>query len=529
MSPAVETGTPATTVTAVDLGAGSGRVVAAAFDGERLRTRTVHRFQHAPRTVDGVLRWDVAALWAGVREGLAALTAAHGVPASVGVDGWGVDHALLRADGTLAAEPACYRDPRRSAALERAVAEVGRERLYAATGTQVAPISTLFALLADARGAAAERERLREAAQLVMLPDLFHHLLRGAPPVPVVTERTAASTSALLDVTTGAWARELLDELDLPAHLLPGVVPAGTDTGPVGGDLAGLLPGTRVVLPAAHDTASAVAATPGVEDGALFLSCGTWSLLGTERREPLVGPAARDAELTHEAGYGDDGGTVLLLRNLTGDWLLQECRRAWAREGLRLGAADLAALAAAEPPLRSLVDPGDPAFLAPGDLPARLRAACARHGEPVPATPGALARCVVDSLALAHRDAVAALERVTGHRAPSITATGGGSQHELLVRATADATGLPVRLGPVEATATGNAGAQLVALGDLAGPADVRRLVDADPRCRRVVEPAARSAERWGEAAGRWRRLARRTAGATTGTPAAGGAREVPA
>ncbi|WP_432547169.1 rhamnulokinase [Kineococcus sp. SYSU DK004] len=522
MSPA--TGSAATTVAAVDLGAGSGRVVAAAFDGERLRTRTVHRFEHAPRTVDGVLRWDVATLWAGVREGLAALTAADGVPASVGVDGWGVDHALLRADGTLAAEPACYRDPRRSAAVDRAVAEVGRERLYAATGTQVAPISTLFALLADARGSAAERERLRDAAQLVMLPDLFHHLLRGAPPVPVVTERTAASTSALLDVTTGTWVRDLLEELGVPAHLLPEVVPAGTDTGPVGGgtggDLAGLLRGTRVVLPAAHDTASAVAATPGVEDGALFLSCGTWSLLGTERRDALVGPAARDAELTHEAGYG---GTVLLLRNLTGDWLLQECRRTWAREGLHLSAADLAALAAAEPPLRSLVDPGDPGFLAPGDVPARLRAACARHGEPVPATPGALARCVVDSLALAHRDAAAALERVTGQRAPSITVTGGGSQHELLVRATADATGLPVRLGPVEATATGNAGAQLVARGELAGPADVRRLVAADPRCHRVVEPAAGSAERWGDAAQRWRRLARRTAGAT------GGTRQVPA
>ena len=481
------------TVAAVDLGAESGRVVRATFDGERLDATEVSRFAHLPRPVDGILRWDLAGLTSAITAGLGAL--GEGAPvASVGVDSWGVDYGLLRADGTLLDAPTCYRDPRQLTALDDALATVGRDRLYRSTGTQVNEINTVFALLSDAR----TTSRLDDAATLLMLPDVFHHLLSGSR----VTEFTAASTSGLYDMVAKRWAVELAEELGLPARVLPEVVPPGTDLGPVVGALGeGPLAGTRVVAPAGHDTASAVVATPFTAPGALFISSGTWSLVGVETPHAVVTPESEAANLTNEGGYA---GTTRLLRNVMGLWLLQECRRAWTRQGLELSYAELVELAAQEPGLRSVVNPNAPEFLAPGDMPARVQSHCDRTGSPVPETPGAVARCVLDSLALSYRTTVEDIAAVTGIAPPAVHVTGGGARNGLLAQATADATGLPVHCGPVEATALGNAAVQLVALGELADVAEVRAVV---ARTTEIRTCSPRPDARWEEAAARLRQM----------------------
>jgi rhamnulokinase len=454
------------TVAAVDLGAESGRVVRATFDGEHLDAAEVSRFAHLPRPVDGILRWDLAGLTRDITAGLGAL-GADGPVASVGVDSWGVDYGLLRADGTLLDDPTCYRDPRQLTALDEALATVGRDRLYRSTGTQINEINTVFALLSDAR----TTSRLDDAATLLMLPDVFHHLLAGSR----VTEFTAASTSGLYDTRAGRWVTELAEELGIPTGILPEVVPSGTDLGPVIGDLgAGPLAGTRVIAPAGHDTASAVIATPFPEPGSLFVSSGTWSLVGVEVPRPVVTADSLACNLTNEGGYA---GTTRLLRNVMGLWLLQECRRTWTLQGSEHGYDELVRLAAEEPALRSVVNPNAREFLGRGDMPARLQEYCRRTGQPVPATPAAITRCIVDSLALSYRTTAEDIAAVTGTTPPAVCLTGGGARNDLLAQATADATGLPVHCGPVEATSLGNAAAQLAALGELGGIDDIRAVV----------------------------------------------------
>jgi rhamnulokinase len=479
------------TVAAVDLGAESGRVVRATFDGERLDAQEVSRFPHTPQQVDGILRWDLDGLTAAMTAGLGALGAAEDV-ASVGVDTWGVDYGLLRADGTLLDLPTCYRDPRQRVAMDEALATVGRERLYRSTGIQLNEINTVFALLSDAR----TTSRLDGAATLLMLPDVVHHLLCGSR----VTEFTAASTSGLYDMVAQRWAVDLAEDLGIPARLLPEVVPPGTELGPVVGALGeGPLAGTRVIAPAGHDTASAVVATPFAEPGELFISSGTWSLVGVESPRAVVTPASEAANLTNEGGWA---GTTRLLRNVMGLWLLQECRRQWARQGLELGYAELVELAGREPELRSVINPNAPEFLAPGDMPARVQAYCDRSGSPVPETPGAVARCVVDSLALSYRITAEDITAVTGTAPPAVHITGGGARNLLLAQATADATGLPVHCGPVEATALGNAAVQLVTLGELADVAEIRAVV---ARTTEIRTCSPRPTARWEEAAARLR------------------------
>jgi rhamnulokinase len=454
-------------VAAVDLGAESGRVMRVDFDGEHLDAREVSRFAHSPVTVDGVLRWDLDHLVRAITTGLAELGADGRNVASVGVDAWGVDYGLLDAAGALLDSPTCYRDPRQSAAMDDVLAAVGRERLYRATGVQVNEINTVFALTSDVR----TTTRLDHAAALLMLPDVFHHVLSGSR----VTEFTAASTTGLYDVAGRRWAADLADELGIPTRILPEVVPPGTDLGPVIGPLGDVpLAGTRVIAPAAHDTASAVVATPLPPSGGLFISSGTWSLVGMEVPCPVVTAESLAANLTNEGGYGD---ITRLLRNVMGLWILQECRRSWAADGVDLTYAELTELAGHERPLRSVVNPNARDFLGRADMPARVQAYCRRSGQPVPESPAAIARCVVDSLALSYRTTAEDLETVTGTAPSTVCVTGGGARNALLAQATADATGLPVQCGPVEATALGNAAVQLVALGELGGIADIRSVV----------------------------------------------------
>jgi rhamnulokinase len=486
-------------------------VATVGFDGRRLALELGHRFTHEPKVVDGILRWDLPTLWGGVRTGLAALDTGSAPIASVGVDTWGVDYALLRraggalhdgerADGELVDEPTCYRDPRQVAAMATALREIGAEELYRSAGVQLIPINTIFGLLADVRH---RPDRLAAAGGLLMMPDLFHHLMSGA----VTSEYTVASTTGAMDTRTGRWAWALLERLGIPSHLLPEVVAPGTDLGALrlpgpDGRPTGALRGCRVIVPAAHDTASAVVAAP-LAPGSIFISSGTWSLVGVETDHAWVTEAARAANLTNEGGYA---GTIRLLCNVMGLWLLQECRRQWARDGADLSYPRLAELAGAEPGLVSLVNPDATVFLAPGDMPRRIQDYCARTGQPVPETIGAIARCVVDSLALSYRRVIGSVTAVTGRAAPAVHIVGGGSSHTLLSQLTADATGLPVYCGPGEATALGNAAVQLAALGELGGLADIRAVVAASLA---PVEYLPRPGPDWAGASARLAALSR--------------------
>lgn len=480
-------------IVAVDLGAESGRVVLGRFDGSRVGLTEVHRFPTPPRPHDGHLRWDLGRIWSQIQMGLAAAGAAAGTVAAVGVDAWGVDYGLLGPDGQLLGDPVSYRDPRTAGMVAEASGLVGRDRLYLATGIQILEINTIFQLMAEARAGS-----LGRADRLLLIPDLFHRLLSGA----AVAEYTVASTTGAYDMAGGRWAGDLLEELGIPSRLLPEVVDAGTDLGPVSPDFPGHA-AARVIAPPSHDTASAVVGVPLAGPGAVYISSGTWSLVGVETREPVINQAAMAANLTNEGGAY---GTIRLLRNNTGMWLLQESRRQWAREGREHSYEELVRLAASAPAGVSVFNADHPDFVAPGDLPARIRAYCARTGQPVPEGTPALVRSMLDSLALGYRSTVDDLAAVTGRPATAVHIVGGGSRNHLLNQAVADVTGLPVIAGPVEATALGNILVQLIALGDIADLAQAREVVRASAGSEIIrFEPSP--ADRLATLAGRYRDL----------------------
>ncbi|WP_158507219.1 rhamnulokinase family protein [Subtercola sp. Z020] len=485
-------------VAAVDLGAESGRVAAAHFDGTRIDLELVNRFANTPSETDGWLRWNTDSLWNNIADGLATL-GGRATVASVGVDTWGLDYGLYR-NGELLDDPVTYRDAHHVEAFERAVAEFGADRLYSATGIQLIEINSLFGMLADAH----ERPSLLgDADLLLMMPDVFHHRLSGAR----VTEFSAASTTGMYDMASKGWARGLLADVGLPEHFLPEVADAGTDVGGIAGELArGGLAKTRVILPSAHDTSSAVLAIPNAGPDTLFISSGTWSLVGVVLDEPIVTRESRLLNLTNEGGYD---GSVRFLRNVMGLWVLQECRRQWQREGIDVDYETLVRLADAVTPLQTVIDLNATEFLAPGDMPGRIRAYCASRGIRVPATMGEMARTIIDSLALSYRLVMEDIEQLTGVPITSVAVVGGGGQNALLQQATASATGLPVVCWAKEATALGNAAAQLRALGELDSVEQIWEVVSASTQTR-SFSPLPSS--RWDDAATQLRELERREA-----------------
>ena len=472
------------TVAAVDLGASSGRVVLANVGPDGMSLREVHRFPNTPVRVRGVLRWDVLALWAGILDGLRAA----GPLDAVGVDGWGVDYALLDADGELLGDPAHYRDPRTAPAVAAVLADLGGEALYAANGTQLQPFNTMFQLMAD-RGSA----RLRAAANAVLIPDLMTYWLSGA----LGTELTNASTTGLLDPRTRDWAGALARRLDVPIDLFPPLRLAGEIAGTARAD-TGLDPALQVVTVPSHDTASAVAGVPAEASSRFAYVCtGTWALVGVELPEPVMTEAARESNFTNEIGVD---GSIRFLRNVTGFWLLQECVRAWRWAGLDVDAAALTRAAADVAPLRAIVDVQEPGFAAPDDMPARVCRAALRTSGVTPSTPAEITRCVIDSMAVAVRHAIADAVRLSGRSVDVVHIVGGGVANALFCQAVADACGRPVIAGPVEAASWGNAIVQARALGIVDGPfADARALIRAAERpvAYRTVgdEPAWRRAD----------------------------------
>jgi rhamnulokinase len=466
---------PEKTFAAIDLGAESGRVVLGCLDEGRAALELVHRFPNRPvRLPDGV-RWDVLALFSEALEGLRR-AARETRMSGVGVDTWGVDYALLDERCRVIGLPFHYRDRRTDGMIARAHQRVPREELYAITGIQTMPINTIFQLLADEGSPA-----LAAADRIALVPDLFGYWLSGV----LANEATIASTTGLLDAVSGTWARSLIERLGLPS------APFAGDPLEAGTVLGALLPhhglgGLPVHAVAGHDTASAFAAAPVRTPNAAILSSGTWSLLGLELDEPVLSPEAAAFNLTNERGVD---GTIRLLRNVMGLWLVQECRRS-----LGIDYGELHRLAGESRGSVPLFDPDRDAFLAPDDMPVEIAKACAASGQSSPATPGELIRSVLTSLACKYRLVLERLTRVTGRHVEVVHVIGGGVRNELLCRLTADVAGLPVLAGPVEATALGNILVQARATGDLGSLAELRAVAaaSADPA---VFEPAGRRDE----------------------------------
>ncbi len=481
---------------AIDLGASSGTALLGRFDGDRFTFREIHRFDNEPVRVLGHLHWDTLRLWHEIGGALTRYARdVHEPLSGLAVDSWGVDFGLLDRSGTLLGNPYHYRDARVDGMPRRVAEAVPPQSLYATTGIQTMPINTLYQLY----GMVQRRDPQLELAQTLLLtPDLFHYWLSGA----TVTEYTIASTTQMLDVHTRRWADELLSALGIPTDiLLPPVMP-GAVVGHLRPDVAadaGLRGEVPVVAVGGHDTASAVAAIPDLDERSAYISSGTWSLVGMEIERPLVNEASRALNVTNEGGVG---GTIRLLRNVPGLWLLQESRRQWQREGRAYAWEEILRLAAASQPFRSLCDPDVPAFQRPGDLPSSLRSYCAGTLQPQPESVGEVARCCLESLALRYRWVLRALEELTGRRVETVYVVGGGSRNDLLNQFTADACGCRVVAGPVEASAIGNVMMQAVADGELEDVAAGRRAIAAS-LSRRTYEPNP-DVSVWDEAFGRF-------------------------
>lgn len=457
------------TLAAVDLGASSGRVMAARVGPERLDLHEVHRFPNRPVRTSGTLHWDVLALYAGILDGLRAAGRDLGRLDGVGIDSWAVDHGLLDADGALLGNPVHYRDDRHASAVADVHAVVGPAELYRVNGLQHLPFNTVFQLAA-ARGTA----RLAAARTALLVPDLLAHWLTGA----VGAEVTNASTTGLLDATTRAWSDELIAAVGLERSLFPPLRQPGDRLGELRDDVlveTGLTGRVPVTAVGSHDTASAVVGVPAVDDRFAYVSCGTWSLVGVELEKPVLSEASRLGGFTNELGVD---GTVRYLRNVMGLWLLQESQRTWAAHGLPTDLADLLAAAAQVHGFPTLVDPDDARFLPPGDVPARIAAYCGETGQTPPQSQAETVRCILDSLALAYRRSVRQAAELSGRTVETVHLVGGGARNTLLCQLTADACGLPVLAGPVEAAALGNVLVQARAGGVLSGGlADLRALV----------------------------------------------------
>jgi rhamnulokinase len=485
-----------TVALAVDLGASGGRVVSGAFDGRLLELEEIHRFENGPVAMGGRLIWDLPRLWQEVVVGLRAAAGRHGGGvASVGVDTWGVDFSFLAADDALLSNPVCYRDPRTRGLLAAAEAIVPREEIFAATGLQFMEINSLYQLLA-LRGSPV----LETADRLLMIPDLFHWLLTGRRS----NERTNATTSQCFDPRANDWAFAMLERFGLPRRIFGTVIEPGTDLGPLRPEVAAEtgLHAARVVVPGTHDTASAVVAVPAAEPPSsrpdwCYVSLGTWALVGAELDRPLVTPECLALNFTNEGGVG---GTTRLLKNVCGLWLVQQCRAAWRRQGKEWTWDQLTALAAEAPPLVTLVDPDDPALVAPADMPEAIRGLARAAGEPVPESTAAVVRAALESVAAAIRRRIGELDTLLGRRIGRVHLVGGGVKNRLLCQMIADATGRPVVAGPVEATAIGNLLVQLTAR---AGVVDLRAMREI---VRQSFEPETfepRAAAAWDARLGR--------------------------
>ncbi len=460
---------------AIDMGASSGRHVLGSFDGRKLQLEEVYRFENGAVDLAGSLHWNLPGLWSHVCQGLRAAGNRDDVEVvGVGVDTWGVDFGLLGRDDVLLGNPYHYRDSRTNGMLETAFGIVPREEIFQHTGLQFMQLNSLYQLLAMRR---ANSPLLEAAKTLLFMPDLFHWLLTGIK----CNEMTEASTSQFFNPVTGGWATDLLNKFGLPTDILGEIRQPGSRLGRLREALIAEtgLSSAEVILPGSHDTASAVmavpaASQPGQRPDWCYISLGTWALMGVESPQPVINDQVLKLNFTNEGGVGN---TIRLLKNITGLWLVQECRRAWNQAGRNWGWEDLNKLSAAAKPLAAFIDPDAADFMAPSSMPEAICQFCQKTGQTVPGDEGAVLRCALDSLAMKFRQVLGMCEELSGGRIETIHIVGGGTRNRQLCQAAADACGRRVVAGPIEATATGNIMMQAVATGEVGSIAEAREVI----------------------------------------------------
>ncbi len=484
---------------AIDLGASSGRGIVGRFDGEKLTLEENHRFSNDPVINAGGFNWDILRIYHEIKNSIrnCALSADKDI-ASIAIDTWGVDYGFLDKNGRLITNPRHYRDERTAGVPEQAFKTMSQSELYGITGIQTMNFNTVFQLLAEQRD---NPEIFGMARDMLFVPDLLNYFLTGVKE----NEYTIASTGALLDARTRDWSREVISRFGLPEHIFGRIAQPGTVVGE-------LLPSVleevgdihaKVIHAASHDTASAVVAVPAKGKDFVYISSGTWSLMGTELAEPCLDGDARKYDFTNEGGAAH---TIRFLKNIMGLWLEQESRRQWAREGKKYSFDELSDAAMASTPLRSIINPSDYSFNAPGDMPGRIADYCKKTGQPVPETTGEIVRCIFDSLALTYRWTVDRINAVKGTKAPFINIVGGGCKEAPLCQLTADCCGVPVYAGPTEATAIGNICVQGMALGEIADVAEARHIIRNSFDIK-LYEPKTADKAAWDEAYGRYCKL----------------------
>lgn len=458
-------------VLAIDFGASSGRAMLCHFNGESITLEEIHRFSNDPVLVNGSLFWDVLRLFHEIKQGLLkAINAGHKDISAIGIDTWGVDYALFNKSGSMIGNPYNYRDERTNGMIERAMEIAGREFIFKKTGIQFMFFNTLFQLLSMVEK---KDSSLYGADKLLFMPDIFNYFLTGE----MKNEYTIASTSQLLNAHEKKWDYELMDKLGIPKSIFGEIVMPGTVIGELQDYLCEELgcPKIPVVAIGSHDTASAVASVPVVdEDDYVYISCGTWSLLGVEADEPIINEKSEELNYTNEGGVE---GKIRFLKNIMGLWVTQECRRQWQREGNSYSFDELENSAWVAAPFVSFIDVDDMSFASPGNMPKRIREFCSRTGQPVPEDIGAVIRCANQSLAFKYRKTIESLEAVLGKGLNVIHMVGGGIKDEMVSQFTANATGRTVIAGPIEATSAGNAIMQLKALGEISSLTQARQVI----------------------------------------------------
>ena len=479
---------------ALDLGASSGRGIVGSFDGERISLRENHRFSNDPVTVNGNFHWDILRLFHEVKQAISKTVLEGDRVSSIGIDTWGVDYALLDKNGRMLSTPMHYRDTRTVGAPEKVSRLIDPTLLYGITGIQTMNYNTIYQLAMDKE---ANPELFALAERMLNIPDLLNYFLTGV----MANEYTALSTTALLDAKKRQYAWDVIDRLGFSRKIFGEITAPGTVLGP-------LLPQIReeigsidakVMTVASHDTASAVLAVPTQEDDFIYISSGTWSLMGTELSDPLITEQTRAMNFANEGGVL---GTIRFLKNIMGLWIIQESRRQWKREGKDYSFAQMEAWAKESPAFRSIINVDDPSFATPGNMPEKIREYCRCTSQPVPETVGQVVRCIYESLALKYRHVVEMIQTLKGRPARVIHVVGGGTKDGFLSQMTADACNVPVAAGPEEATAIGNLMMQAIALGEVKDLKEARRIIAASFALKHYEPTADRAA--WDEAYGKF-------------------------
>lgn len=475
-------------VLAFDIGASSGRAILGTFDGNTIQTKEIHRFLNEPVIVNGTMYWDVLRLFHELKQGLIKAKQ-EGTVDSIGIDTWGVDFGLIDKKGYLLENPVHYRDNRTEGMFAEAFKKLPKSEFYSITGNQFMEINTAFQLLSLVIN---RPELLERADTLLLMPDLLNYLFTGVK----TSEYSIASTTQLLDAKNRKWSEEVMKALNLPEELFTSIVPCGTNIGSISIEISKELniEACEVIAVAGHDTQSALVSVPAKKEDFIFISCGTWSLMGTELNEPYINEKSDYYNITNEGGYG---GKISFLKNITGLWLIQESRRWWIKEGKEYSFSVLEAMAVEAKPYQCFIDPDAAEFGAAGNMPDRIKEYCSRTGQYVPQTIGEIIRCINESLAFKYRLVLDEIMECTGKEYIDIHMVGGGIQSKLLCQLTANACGRKVTAGPVEATVFGNLALQLIALGEIKDLDEARNVIRAsaeiiqyEPETSRALEEA---------------------------------------